>query len=993
RYIGHDNFHRKPDARLRTLLGGQRTQRGKKLDEIGDLYMTILEAAFGDQGIDEEEQGDMEQVIYTVICAREPLTVSGLSELLQIKDIERVRAALRPLWSVLHVVGASELVTTLHASFPDFMFDSARSKAYRCDPDVHHRILAKHCFERINRTQPQFNICGLESSYLPDDKVPNIEKRVADAISSDLLYACQYWADHVKVGKCALTLAMDLQDFLSTRLLIWMEVLNLNKQMRDGVQCMKLAVEWCNQLESHLELVDLANDALRFVDTFASNPVSQSTPHIYVSMMTFWPRSAPIAKYYAQFTHGPVEAEGPALYQRQLAHLTTWAFDNAIGAMAVSPDGRYIALGMGRDVLVVDSSDGKALLGPLHGPSDHSIESIVFSPDQTYILAGFFSLMNLFVTITGWDTRTGDTVLGPLQLDNHKNTIALSRFMLSPDCTCIAIFSLDKNTRLWSTENGNVLRCLETYGHVSAAAFSSDGIHIAAGFEQTLQIWNSQTGDTTLGPLTTGMVFTIVFSPDKSCIVHTTHLDQTAESALYVRDAQNGDIMHKLNTDNAFKLTCLGYSPDGRHIVSGGSSIQVWDAQNGQMVLGPLEGHTGIIGPVGFLPDGSRIVSACSDGLVCTWDARQRNLAAESTHARSSHIYLAKFSADGTHFVSFSEDNTLRICDSHTGAMVVGPLAIHTYSDYIPVLLFTKDHIALGSGNGIFVYDALSGQALSSRTVTSGTRILALAYSPDGTLIAAGSIEPKYPSEMYLWDAQTGTKVLGPLEDIDGTIYAAQFSPDGTRIVASYSSSRHASSVHGKHTQDSSPDAQIVLGVWDISDGKNVLTVLTSHAHGVYFISYSPDGALIASGSDDKTITVWDAYTGSKILGPLVGHSDCVRSVHFSPDSTRLVSGSEDRTIRIWDVRTGDMVFELVHGHEKSFTSVSYSPDGTRILSCSFDGSVRIHDAQSIEERALSCVTTEYEDWKINKDGLVEGVVACKDPSVSCSMGICSAEV
>ncbi|CAE6449923.1 unnamed protein product, partial [Rhizoctonia solani] len=234
--------------------------------------------------------------------------------------------------------------------------------------------------------------------------------------------------------------------------------------------------------------------------------------------------------------------------------------------------------------------------------------------------------------------------------------------------------------------------------------------------------------------------------------------------------------------------------------------------------------------------------------------------------------------------------------------------------------------------------------------------ILALAYSPDGTLIAAGSIEPKYPSEMYLWDAQTGTKVLGPLEDIDGTIYAAQFSPDGTRIVASYSSSRHASSVHG---------------VWDISDGKNVLTVLTSHAHGVYFISYSPDGALIASGSDDKTITVWDAYTGSKILGPFIGHSDCVRSVHFSPDSTRLVSGSEDRTIRIWDVRTGDMVFELVHGHEKSFTSVSYSPDGTRILSCSFDGSVRIHDAQSIEERALSCVTTEYEDWKINKDGWV----------------------
>ncbi|EUC54376.1 vegetative incompatibility protein HET-E-1, putative, partial [Rhizoctonia solani AG-3 Rhs1AP] len=373
RYIGHDNFHRKPDARLCTLLGDQRTQRGKKLDEIDELYMIILEAAFGDRGSMRKNKGTWS---------------NGLSELLQIKDIERVRAALRPLWSVLHVVGASELVTTLHASFPDFMFDSARSKAYRCDPDAHHRILAEHCFERIKTTQPQFNICGLESSYLPDNKVPNIEERMVNAISFGLLYACRYWADHVKAGKCALTLAMDLQDFLSTRLLIWMEVLNLNKQMKDGVQCMRLAVEWCS-LESHEELVDLANDALRFVDIFASNPVSQSTPHIYVSMMTFWPKSAPIAKHYSQLTHGPVKAEGTALDQRQLAHLATWAFDNEIDDMAVSPDGQYIALGMHQDVLVLGSSSGQVVLGPLHGPSGHYVGSIIFSPDQTYILASF----------------------------------------------------------------------------------------------------------------------------------------------------------------------------------------------------------------------------------------------------------------------------------------------------------------------------------------------------------------------------------------------------------------------------------------------------------------------------------------------------------------------------------------------------------------------------------------------------------------------------
>ncbi|KEP48446.1 putative vegetative incompatibility protein HET-E-1 [Rhizoctonia solani 123E] len=297
RYIGYDNFQSDPHDRLRTILATSESEEDGENEEIDQLYTTVLEAALGNRKLRKAERNSMQQVLHTVVCARDPLTVSGLSELLRIHNIDRVRAVLRPLWSILHIVGESELVTTLHASFSDFIFDPIRSKAYHCDSTAHNCILAQHCLERIKRTKPQFNICGLESSYLPDDMVPNIEERVADAISFDLLYACRYWADHVGAGECVLALAVDLQDFLSTRLLIWMEVLNLNKQMRTGIRCMKLAVQW-RSLESIQELAELANDALRFVDTFASNSISQSTPHIYMSMMTFWPRSAAIAKHY-----------------------------------------------------------------------------------------------------------------------------------------------------------------------------------------------------------------------------------------------------------------------------------------------------------------------------------------------------------------------------------------------------------------------------------------------------------------------------------------------------------------------------------------------------------------------------------------------------------------------------------------------------------------------------------------------------------------------
>ncbi|KAL5632099.1 hypothetical protein ACGC1H_000202 [Rhizoctonia solani] len=944
RYIGYDSFQSDPHDRLRTILAASESQENGENEELDQLYITVLDAALGNRPLRKIERDGMQQVLHTVVCARDPLTVSGLSELLQIHNTERVRAVLRPLWSVLHVVGANERVTTLHASFPDFMFNPARSKTYHCDKDTHNRILAEHCLDRIHRLQPQFNICGLESSYLPDDMVPNIQERVSASISSDLLYACQYWGDHIEAGKCASKLAARLQDFLSTRLLLWMEVLNLTKHMKAGVECMKLMARWCSRLENDEQVVELANDARRFVDMFASNPVSQSTPHIYTSMLTFWPRSAPIAKHYTQFTHGPVEAEGTALDQRQLAYLATWKFAGAIHSMAMSCDGRHIALGVKSDVLVVDSSSGQVVLGPLHGHSEY-ISTIMFSPDQTRVFAGSFSYNSQTATITGWDTRSGDTVVGPLQLNGHMGSI--TSLALSPHCTHIASGSDDQTVRLWDVENGKMLRCLETHGSISVVAFSPNSILIAAGFNDALQVWNSQTGDITLGPISTPRDDLIAFSPDSSRIIHASRFGSTA----HVRDARNGQLIHELNTGNG--ILSIGYSPDGRHIVTGLYPIvNVWDAQNGEMKLGPLKGHTSWISAIAFSPDGSRIISACHHGLVCTWDARQHNPAHSSISTRTSGILLAKFSPGGQQFVSASEDGSLHIWDSHTGAMTVGPIKAHKTT--IIGVDFLNDCVVSGSGDGmVTVCDAMSGEVLRSLTIATGHHIQRIAFSPNGNLIATGSLLNS-SLEVNLWDAQTGTRVLGPLTYLKDIISSVQFSPDGTRIVASSL---------GTYNQ---------IVVWDVSDGRNLFGFLNGHTSHVYSVSYSPNGALIASGSDDNTIMVWDADTGSEVLDrPLVGHSDAITSVHFSPDSTRLVSGSDDNRIRIWNVQTGEMMFQLPHGHEQVITSVAYSPDGTRILSRSRDMSVRIHNARSPEERALSRPTTEFANWAMNKDGWV----------------------
>jgi WD40 repeat protein len=66
-------------------------------------------------------------------------------------------------------------------------------------------------------------------------------------------------------------------------------------------------------------------------------------------------------------------------------------------------------------------------------------------------------------------------------------------------------------------------------------------------------------------------------------------------------------------------------------------------------------------------------------------------------------------------------------------------------------------------------------------------------------------------------------------------------------------------------------------------------------------VAFSPDGQIVASGSDDKTIKLWDLQTGLEIA-TLSGHESYVESVAFSPDGKTIVSGGYDKTVKVWQV-------------------------------------------------------------------------------------------
>ncbi len=434
-------------------------------------------------------------------------------------------------------------------------------------------------------------------------------------------------------------------------------------------------------------------------------------------------------------------------------------------------------------------------------------------------------------------------------------------------------------------------------------------------------------------------------------------------------------VIHEVG--HVLAVECLAFSPDGSTLASGGNrdnTVILWDARTLEWKQ-TLTGHTDTVAAVAFDPKGNLLASVSKDQTVKLWNAKTGLLLRTLTgHQRA--LQAVAFSPDSRVVVSAGRDGAVKFWDVQTGVL---QLALSFPQQMLRSLAFSPDGAFLAIASEKSVLPLPSGknnpaateikiwdisQRELKRTLArveeskeSGaaglfTPVVAVAYSPNGTLLASAS-----GSQVTLWDARSG-EARHVLTAPSGKVISVTFSPDGGRVVAGTGDAQSPTNSNGT----------ALFQVWDTRTGQPIAKS-QGRLNTVTSVAFSPDGKTLASGSYFEMVQLWDAETGA-LKQKQEHHISFASTFAFSPDGTMLATPGEP--VRLWDMRTGKLQRTFTSPRDNrnrgDLRAVTFSADGKTLVGATTEKTLLLWDIRTGELRdtlvsGSSRLDSDNPDW------------------------------
>ncbi|MFN0124399.1 MAG: protein kinase domain-containing protein, partial [Blastocatellia bacterium] len=483
----------------------------------------------------------------------------------------------------------------------------------------------------------------------------------------------------------------------------------------------------------------------------------------------------------------------------------------------------------------------------------------------------------------------------------------------------------------------------------------------------------------------TEAVVSIVQTPGGARLV-----SQTSNGDIRIWDTATGRELAPIH-DDEMNARCLAISPDGKLFAQGKGNgrCNIYDVERGTR-LTTLECSQREITAVAFSPDGQTLAASSDDGMVGVWSVPSWR-AQTNFKALSRRIRAIVFTPDSRQLLAGGNEEAVTVWDPLTGKQV-NNLRNGAGVNKLAFLAGTNQLVMAYANTGtVAIWDYDRGHQI--RQITTSLIPVALACSPDGTMIATGDVE----QTVRVFSARNGQS-LSTIRSYTGPISALAFTPDSkglftgsedrtlklnsiqeqtdARLIARNNVRFNNVAFTRDGRQLITTDAGQVIRMHDLTTGQQAQKLdgyqnrpaADNEPLVMVKVAVSPDGKYFATAGGDGTVRTWDEKN-DRPLQVLRGHTGALYAIAISPDGRYIASGGTDRTAKVWEAVSGRLLHTL-RGHTGNISGAAFSPQGRFLATSSPDRTIRLWDyVNGIELGTVRAYTNAIRNLAISPEG------------------------